>query len=81
MGSLLAAVASWCDAKHQGGTWLVRMEDLDPPREVEGASDDILHTLEGHGLHWDGDVVYQSHRSDLYKDALEGFAPHLWGQI
>ena len=72
MGSLLAAVASWCDAKHQGGTWLVRMEDLDPPREVEGASDDILRTLEGHGLHWDGDVVYQSHRSDLYKDALEG---------
>ena len=72
MGSLLAAVASWCDAKHQGGTWLVRMEDLDPPREVAGASDDILRTLEGHGLHWDGEVVYQSSRSEFYKDALEG---------
>ncbi|MDA9863430.1 tRNA glutamyl-Q(34) synthetase GluQRS [Flavobacteriales bacterium] len=71
MGSLLAAVASWCDAKHHGGTWLVRMEDLDPPREVAGASDDILRTLEGHGLHWDGDVVFQSRRSDLYADALD----------
>ena len=71
MGSLLAAVASWCDAKHQGGTWLVRMEDLDPPREVAGASDDILRTLEGYGLYWDGEVVYQSSRSELYKDALE----------
>lgn len=50
MGSLLAALASWCDARHVGGVWRVRMEDLDPPREVPGAASDILRTLEGFGL-------------------------------
>ena len=47
----MAALASWCDARHRGGQWLVRMEDLDPPREVPGAAADILRTLEGFGLH------------------------------
>ena len=70
MGSLLAALASWCAARHAGGVWRVRMEDLDPPREVPGAASDILRTLEGFGLHWDGPVVYQSQRHEAYADAL-----------
>ncbi len=59
-GSLAAAAGSFLDARHQRGEWLLRMEDLDPPREVAGASDDILRTLEQLGLSWDGPVVYQS---------------------
>ena len=71
MGSMVAALASWLDARSQGGTWLLRMEDLDPPREVPGAADDILRTLDAFGLTWDGEVVYQSHRHALYAEALE----------
>lgn len=70
-GSLLAAVGSFLDARSQGGEWLLRMEDLDPPREVPGAADSILHTLEAFGLYWDGDVTYQSHRHALYREALD----------
>ena len=70
IGSLLAAVASCCDARHHGGEWLVRMEDLDPPREVAGAADDILRTLEGFGFEWDRDVWFQSRRNDAYHAAL-----------
>ncbi len=69
-GSLVAAVASYCDAKANGGKWLVRIEDLDKPREVPGAADAILRTLEAFGLHWDDAVVYQSQRSQLYEAAL-----------
>ncbi|MEE8378947.1 MAG: tRNA glutamyl-Q(34) synthetase GluQRS [Gammaproteobacteria bacterium] len=69
-GSLVAAVGSYCQAKSQGGEWLVRMEDLDPPREVPGAADDILRTLETYHLNWDGAVLYQSQRLDDYEDAL-----------
>ena len=65
-GSLLAALASYLEAKKSQGKWLVRMEDLDKPREMKGAAEDILRTLEAYGLHWDGDVVYQSQRSDKY---------------
>ena len=68
---MVAAVASWLDAKAHQGKWLIRMEDLDPPREVEGAADDILRTLEGFGLEWDGHVVYQSQRHALYQATLE----------
>ncbi len=69
-GSLVAAVGSFLDARSQGGQWLVRMEDLDPPREQAGAADDILRTLEAFGLVWDGGVMYQSHRHDAYEHAL-----------
>lgn len=69
-GSLVAAVASYCDAKVNGGKWLVRIEDLDKPREVPGAADNILRTLEAFGLHWDDEVVYQSQRAELYEAAL-----------
>ena len=71
MGSMVAALASWLDARSKGGTWLLRMEDLDPPREVPGAADDILRTLEAFGLTWDGEVVCQSDRHALYSEALE----------
>ena len=59
-GSLVAALASYLDARAQGGRWLLRMEDLDPPREVEGAQAAILHTLENYGFEWDGEMVRQS---------------------
>lgn len=70
-GSLSTAVGSYLDARTRGGEWLVRIEDLDPPREVPGASDAILRTLEAFGFEWDGEVVYQSRRHDLYRDALD----------
>lgn len=69
-GSLLAALASYLETKTQSGKWLVRMEDLDKPREMAGAASNILHTLEAFEFEWDGEVVYQSQRSGLYQDAL-----------
>lgn len=69
-GSLLAALASYLEAKNKQGQWLVRMEDLDKPREVKGAASHILKILEQFGFEWDGEVIYQSQRSDLYQDAL-----------
>ncbi len=69
-GSLVAALASWLDAKHSGGRWLLRMEDLDGPRVIPGAAEAILRQLEALGFEWDGPVVYQSARLDLYRDAL-----------
>lgn len=73
-GSLIAALASFLDARHNGGTWLVRMEDLDPPREEPGAADSILNSLRHHGLHWDEAVLYQSTRSAAYATALAELA-------
>lgn len=70
-GSLVAAVASYLDARAASGQWLVRIEDLDPPRERPGAADDILSTLDRLGLHWHGPVLRQSARSDAYAAALE----------
>jgi glutamyl/glutaminyl-tRNA synthetase len=70
-GSLVAAVGSYLDARHHRGEWRLRIEDLDPPREVPGAADDILRTLEAFGLEWDGPVTYQSRRGDRYEAALE----------
>lgn len=71
IGSLLTAVASFLDARAHQGTWLVRMEDLDPPREMAGAADDILRTLDAFALYWDGEVMYQHQRHDAYQAALE----------
>ncbi|MBL8212315.1 MAG: tRNA glutamyl-Q(34) synthetase GluQRS [Bryobacterales bacterium] len=70
-GSLVAAVASYLEARAAGGQWLVRMEDLDTPRCVPGAADLILRTLHVYGLHWDGPVLYQSSRLPAYQDALQ----------
>jgi glutamyl-Q tRNA(Asp) synthetase len=70
-GSLVAAVGSYLEARKHGGQWLVRMEDLDPPREMPGAADSILKTLEAYGFEWDGPVLYQSARHDAYEAALE----------
>jgi glutamyl-Q tRNA(Asp) synthetase len=80
-GSLVAALGSFLDARHHHGSWLVRMEDLDPPREMPGAADRILRTLETFGLEWDGPVEYQSRRSDLYTAALARLerTGHLYG--
>jgi glutamyl-Q tRNA(Asp) synthetase len=69
LGSLVAAVGSWLFARSQGGRWLLRMDDLDTPRVIPGVADDILRTLELLGLHWDGPVVWQSRRSELYEAA------------
>ncbi|WPC05871.1 tRNA glutamyl-Q(34) synthetase GluQRS [Pseudomonas sp. MBLB4123] len=70
-GSLVAALASYLDARAVGGRWLLRMEDLDPPREVPGAQDAILRTLESYGLHWDGVLVRQSARHAEYQALIE----------
>lgn len=70
-GSLVAAVGSFLDARAHDGQWGVRIEDLDPPREVPGAAADILRTLERLALYWDGEVVYQSRRLASYADAVE----------
>lgn len=69
-GSLVAAVGSFLEARSRGGDWLVRMEDLDLPRTVPGAADDILRTLDAFGLHWDGEVMVQSARNEAYHAAL-----------
>ncbi|WGL18020.1 tRNA glutamyl-Q(34) synthetase GluQRS [Microbulbifer bruguierae] len=73
-GSLVCALGSYLDAKTHGGHWLVRMEDLDPPREMPGAAERILHTLDSHGLHSHAPVIWQSHRHQHYQDALERLA-------
>ncbi|MEX6503966.1 tRNA glutamyl-Q(34) synthetase GluQRS [Pseudomonas zhanjiangensis] len=70
-GSLVAALAAYLDARAVGGHWLLRMEDLDPPREVPGAQDAILRTLESYGLHWDGPLVRQSERHPEYQALVE----------
>jgi glutamyl-Q tRNA(Asp) synthetase len=69
-GSLVCALASFVDARHHQGQWLVRIEDSDPPREIPGATTVILKQLESHGLLWDGELLYQSQRSDAYEAAL-----------
>lgn len=69
-GSLIAALASFLDAKHHDGKWLVRIEDIDPPRQKVGADTAILKTLENYGLHWDEQVLYQSQQHTLYREVL-----------
>lgn len=70
-GSLLAAVASYLDARHQQGRWLVRIEDLDTPRNIPGAAEHILRTLHAYGLHWDGEVIQQSDRLQGYQQTID----------
>ena len=70
-GSLVAAMASWLDVRAHRGRWLVRIEDLDGPREVRGSADDIVATLAAYGFRWNGAVVRQSARDALYRHALE----------
>ncbi len=70
-GSLVAALASWLDARSQGGQWLVRLEDVDTPRCVRGADHTILQQLAACGLHPDAPPVWQSQRGALYQQALD----------
>lgn len=71
LGSLLAALGSWLLARQAGGEWLVRIEDIDPPRTVAGAAEAQLRALHAFGLHPDGPVVRQSERHALYRQALD----------
>ncbi|KRW62485.1 tRNA glutamyl-Q(34) synthetase GluQRS [Pseudomonas sp. TTU2014-080ASC] len=70
-GSLVAALASYLDARAANGKWLLRMEDIDPPREMPGAQAAILQTLETYGFEWDGEVVRQSERHDAYQALID----------
>jgi glutamyl-Q tRNA(Asp) synthetase len=70
-GSLVAAVGSYLDARAHGGEWLVRIEDLDPPRTRPGAAERMLTDLAAFGMEWDGQVVRQSERFDRYAAAVE----------
>ncbi len=69
-GSLIAAVGSYLQARQANGAWMVRIEDLDPPRTVPGSADAILRTLEAFGFEWDEAVVHQSQRYSFYERAL-----------
>ncbi len=70
-GSLLAAVASYLDARASGSGWHVRVENIDPPREVPGAADSIIQSLEAHGFEWDGPVLWQADSAAAHDEALE----------
>ena len=78
LGSLIAAVGSYLDARQRDGEWLVRMEDVDMPRTVPGADRDILDTLRRFGMEWDRPVVYQSRRTHLYRSALDSLTDDGW---
>jgi glutamyl-Q tRNA(Asp) synthetase len=75
-GSLVTAVASYCHSKSQQGQWLLRIEDVDTPRVVKGATSQILSTLEAYGFEWDGDVLYQSDQFDYYESKLVDLLEH-----
>jgi glutamyl-Q tRNA(Asp) synthetase len=70
-GSLYTALASFLQARSQQGLWLLRIDDLDTPRNIKGSTDSILKTLDAFGLHWDGSVAYQSQYLDDYHESLD----------
>ncbi len=70
-GSLVAALASYCQARASGGRWLLRIEDVDTPRVVTGAEQQILRALEAFGFTWDGPLLRQSNRFEVYREYLE----------
>ena len=70
-GSLLAATGSYLQARHEQGQWQLRVEDIDPPREVDGAIESIITALDNYGFEWDGEIIYQSKRIELYREYLE----------
>ena len=70
-GSLVAAIASYLQARSQDGRWLLRIEDIDPPREQSGASDEIIEALQRYGFEWDGDVIFQSTNRAAHETALK----------
>lgn len=73
-GSLYTALASFLEARSQQGLWLLRIDDLDAPRNIKGSVESILTTLDAFGLHWDGDVVYQSRQRAVYDEILDQLA-------
>ncbi len=75
-GSLMTALGSYLDARSQQGRWFVRIEDIDPPREIKGASKRILEQLEVYGLEWDGSVSWQSQHHARYREILQWFISH-----
>lgn len=77
-GSLVAALASYLDARAHGGKWLVRIEDVDEARTIPGAAEGILQTLIAFGMQWDGEVVWQSRRKHLYQAAFERLGSHAY---
>ena len=76
LGSLVAALGSYLQARCQNGLWKVRIEDLDPPREMQGAAELILRSLEAHALTWDGEIIYQSQRHALYQAQIDEWLAH-----
>jgi glutamyl-Q tRNA(Asp) synthetase len=70
-GSLVAALGSWLRARHQNGVWVIRIEDIDPPREVPGAAEDIVKTLAAFGMESDEPILHQSSRNDAYDEMFE----------
>ena len=77
-GSLVAALASFLDARHHNGQWQLRIDDIDPPRAVAGSIDAITDALLAHGLRWDGPILYQSHSSPRYDSALDKLQSWGW---
>ena len=71
IGTLIAAVGSYLQAKTNNGEWLIRMEDVDTTRKVQGSDKEILDTLEAFGFEWDGEIIYQSTQNRHYEKALE----------
>ncbi len=70
-GSVIAALGSHLEARRAGGRWLLRIDDIDPPREMPGATDRILRQLEALGFEWDGPVIHQGARGEIHDKALE----------